>query len=188
MMTRTLRAPRYLPRLEQPPAGWRTAPSIRRLDPTVFAVNKLAASPAAGAVADRSSGKPAGGGEKATGKGDGKRPMGSAVKECVMKYRGFGERWIVRIDKGEEIVEELKRFCREKGIAHGHRRHGSRPDRKLQGLDQGIPRHGSQGRSRNHQPHGKHRRPGRGSLSAPSRHLVGRRLPRLRRTLECRGG
>lgn len=36
-----------------------------------------------------------------------------------MKYRGFGERWIVRIDKGEEIVEELKRFCREKGIRAG---------------------------------------------------------------------
>lgn len=36
-----------------------------------------------------------------------------------MKFRRFGNEWIVRIDKGEEIVEELKRFCREKDIRLG---------------------------------------------------------------------
>ena len=36
-----------------------------------------------------------------------------------MKYRKFGSQWIVRIDRGEEIVEELKRFCRENAVKLG---------------------------------------------------------------------
>ncbi len=30
-----------------------------------------------------------------------------------MKYRKFGTKYVLRIDKGEEIVETLKKFCRE---------------------------------------------------------------------------
>jgi len=41
------RTPRHGPRLEEPPAGLRTAPSIRRLDPPVAAASLLAASAAA---------------------------------------------------------------------------------------------------------------------------------------------
>ncbi len=36
-----------------------------------------------------------------------------------MKYRKFGNRWIVRIDKGEEVVDSLKTFCRENSIKLG---------------------------------------------------------------------
>ncbi len=36
-----------------------------------------------------------------------------------MKYRRFGSKFIVRIDKGEEIVQTLKSFCREQGIKLG---------------------------------------------------------------------
>jgi len=36
-----------------------------------------------------------------------------------MKARASGNHWILRIDKGEEIVETLAQFCREKGIRLG---------------------------------------------------------------------
>lgn len=36
-----------------------------------------------------------------------------------MEARACGGHWIVRIDKGEEVVETLERFCREKGIRLG---------------------------------------------------------------------
>ena len=36
-----------------------------------------------------------------------------------MQYRKSGDRWIVRIDRGEEIVENLKRFCEESGVRSG---------------------------------------------------------------------
>ncbi len=36
-----------------------------------------------------------------------------------MEFSKFGTNWIVRIDKGEEIVETLKQFCRENGIKLG---------------------------------------------------------------------
>lgn len=36
-----------------------------------------------------------------------------------MEARGSGKHWIVRIDKGEEIVATLTGFCREKGIRLG---------------------------------------------------------------------
>ncbi len=36
-----------------------------------------------------------------------------------MKYGKFGDRWIVRIDRGEEIVESLKTFCVETGVRLG---------------------------------------------------------------------
>jgi len=36
-----------------------------------------------------------------------------------MKSRKFGDRWFVRIDRGEEIVETLKTFCRKRRIRLG---------------------------------------------------------------------
>jgi len=36
-----------------------------------------------------------------------------------MKSRRFGSRWIVRIDRGEEIVSSLRHFCRENKIRLG---------------------------------------------------------------------
>jgi uncharacterized protein len=36
-----------------------------------------------------------------------------------MKSRKFGNRWIVRIDRGEEIVSSLRHFCREHQIRLG---------------------------------------------------------------------
>lgn len=36
-----------------------------------------------------------------------------------MKFKRFGNKFIVRMDKGEEIVETLKHFCKEKGIKLG---------------------------------------------------------------------
>lgn len=36
-----------------------------------------------------------------------------------MEAGAFGNYWIIRIDKGEEIVSTLERFCREKDIRLG---------------------------------------------------------------------
>lgn len=36
-----------------------------------------------------------------------------------MKFKRFGHKFIVRIDKGEEIVEKLKEFCKEQKIKLG---------------------------------------------------------------------
>ncbi len=36
-----------------------------------------------------------------------------------MEAKGFGDHWIVRIDKGEEIVATLEQFCRDKDIRLG---------------------------------------------------------------------
>jgi len=36
-----------------------------------------------------------------------------------MKFKKFGNKFIVRIDKGEEIVETLKQFCKDNGIKLG---------------------------------------------------------------------
>jgi hypothetical protein len=36
-----------------------------------------------------------------------------------MEAKAAGKHWIIRIDKGEEIVSTLERFCREKGIRLG---------------------------------------------------------------------
>ncbi|GAH90072.1 unnamed protein product [marine sediment metagenome] len=36
-----------------------------------------------------------------------------------MKFKKIGNKWIVRIDKGEEIVETLKQFCKENKIKLG---------------------------------------------------------------------
>ena len=36
-----------------------------------------------------------------------------------MKFKKIGSKWIVRIDKGEEIVETLKKFCKENKIKLG---------------------------------------------------------------------
>lgn len=33
-----------------------------------------------------------------------------------MRFKRFGNKFILRIDKGEEIVETLKRFCKENSI------------------------------------------------------------------------
>ena len=33
-----------------------------------------------------------------------------------MKYRKFGNTFVVRLDKGEEIIETLKKFCQENNI------------------------------------------------------------------------
>lgn len=36
-----------------------------------------------------------------------------------MEFRKFGNRYIVRLDKGEEIVETLKKFCKTEKITLG---------------------------------------------------------------------
>jgi len=36
-----------------------------------------------------------------------------------MKSKKFGNKWIVRIDKGEEIVQTIKEFCQENKIKLG---------------------------------------------------------------------
>ena len=36
-----------------------------------------------------------------------------------MKFKKIGSKWIVRIDKGEEIVETLKQFCKDNKIKLG---------------------------------------------------------------------
>jgi hypothetical protein len=36
-----------------------------------------------------------------------------------MKYQKFGERYIVQIDKGEEVIENLKRFVKDENISLG---------------------------------------------------------------------
>ncbi len=36
-----------------------------------------------------------------------------------MKFKKIGNKWIVRIDKGEEIVKTLKKFCKENKIKLG---------------------------------------------------------------------
>lgn len=36
-----------------------------------------------------------------------------------MKYKKFGNKYIVRIDRGEEVVESLKKFCKENSIKLG---------------------------------------------------------------------
>ena len=36
-----------------------------------------------------------------------------------MESRKFGDRWFVRIDRGEEVVETLKAFCREHRVRLG---------------------------------------------------------------------
>ena len=36
-----------------------------------------------------------------------------------MKSKKFGNKWVVRIDKGEEIVQTLKKFCQENKIKLG---------------------------------------------------------------------
>jgi len=36
-----------------------------------------------------------------------------------MKFKKFGNKWVVRIDKGEEIVQTLKKFCQENKIKLG---------------------------------------------------------------------
>ncbi len=36
-----------------------------------------------------------------------------------MKFKKIGSKWIVRIDKGEEIVETLKKFCKDNKIKLG---------------------------------------------------------------------
>ena len=37
----------------------------------------------------------------------------------TLRYKKFGNRFIVRLDRGEEIVETLKRFCQEKEVKLG---------------------------------------------------------------------
>jgi len=36
-----------------------------------------------------------------------------------MKFKKFENKWVVRIDKGEEIVQTLKKFCQENKIKLG---------------------------------------------------------------------
>ena len=36
-----------------------------------------------------------------------------------MKFKKFGNKWVTRIDKGEEIVQTLKEFCQENKIKLG---------------------------------------------------------------------
>ena len=36
-----------------------------------------------------------------------------------MDFRRFGNKYVVRLDKGEEIVQTVTKFCREEGISLG---------------------------------------------------------------------
>ncbi len=36
-----------------------------------------------------------------------------------MEYRRFGSKFVIRLDKGEEVVETLKQFCKDNGIKLG---------------------------------------------------------------------
>ena len=36
-----------------------------------------------------------------------------------MKYRRYGNKYIVRLDKGEEIVATIQQFCKQQGITLG---------------------------------------------------------------------
>lgn len=36
-----------------------------------------------------------------------------------MKFKKFRNKWVVRIDKGEEVIETLKQFCKENKIKLG---------------------------------------------------------------------
>lgn len=36
-----------------------------------------------------------------------------------MEYRKFGDKYVIRMDKGEEIVNTLMNFCKEQGIKLG---------------------------------------------------------------------
>jgi predicted DNA-binding protein with PD1-like motif len=36
-----------------------------------------------------------------------------------MKYQQFGTKYVIKIEKGEEIVESLKKFCKEKEVRLG---------------------------------------------------------------------
>lgn len=45
--------------------------------------------------------------------------MGSRNLEEKMEYQKFGNTYVLRIDKGEEVVETLKKFCGEQDIKLG---------------------------------------------------------------------
>ena len=36
-----------------------------------------------------------------------------------MRYKKFGNKFIVRLDRGEEIIETLKQFCKDMNIKSG---------------------------------------------------------------------
>jgi len=36
-----------------------------------------------------------------------------------MKFKKYGSKWIIRIDKGEDIVQTLKKFCEDNNIKLG---------------------------------------------------------------------
>lgn len=37
-----------------------------------------------------------------------------------MDYRRFGDRYVLRIDRGEEVLEQVEKLCRAEGIAVGY--------------------------------------------------------------------
>src|SRR5690554_2886694 len=41
------------------------------------------------------------------------------MRSETMEFRKFGNKYVVRMDKGEEIVETLKNFCEEQKITLG---------------------------------------------------------------------
>ena len=37
-----------------------------------------------------------------------------------MDYRRFGDRYVLRVDRGEEVLEQVEKLCRAEGIAVGY--------------------------------------------------------------------
>ena len=37
-----------------------------------------------------------------------------------MDYRQFGDRYVLRIDRGEEVLEQVEKLCRKEEVAAGY--------------------------------------------------------------------
>ncbi len=51
-----------------------------------------------------------------------------------MKFKKFGNKWIVRIDKGEEVIQTIKRLCEDNKIKLGSISGSGATDRVTVGL------------------------------------------------------
>ena len=38
----------------------------------------------------------------------------------IMKYRKIGNSYVIRLERGEKVIEKLTEFCRKEGIKSGH--------------------------------------------------------------------
>ena len=36
-----------------------------------------------------------------------------------MEYRRFGDTWVLRLDRGEEVLSSMETFCRAEGVRLG---------------------------------------------------------------------